>query len=198
MNELAAVKSDGSVLQPIYDTGSGVLEVWMGNWSSDGTWIIYTEIWYGIVDGQIDEINLNIVQIRLSDAYRFYAVSDQVSMLPNWQLMDPDPPVSFVTHCRNILGRQDLTLKWFGMDYGPSGVYGYDIQTRTGTNQSWLDWLSGTQATSSQFTGAPGDTVYFRSRAIDYAANQEAWACLSQRRQVHNALHLVPDWQRDG
>ena len=90
MNELAAVKSDGSVLQPIYDTGSGVLEVRMGNWSSDGTWIIYTEIWYGIVDGQIDEINLNIVQIRLSDAYRFYAVSDQVSMLPNWQLMDPD------------------------------------------------------------------------------------------------------------
>ena len=175
MNEIASVRPDGSDLQPIYDTGPGTMEVWMGNWSSDGTWIIYTQIWYGIDDGQIWEIDTDIVQVRLSDSYRFYSVNDAVSMLPNWQIMDDQAPVSAVRPLPAYSRASGFAVDWWGSDFGVSGVFGYDIQTRTGPAGVWGDWLPATENTAEEFTGTAGDTVYFRSRAIDNAANVETW-----------------------
>jgi uncharacterized repeat protein (TIGR01451 family) len=69
-------------------------------------------------------------------------------------------------------------VNWSGIDPGNSGIQNYDIQYRIG-NSIWADWLVDTSNTSDTWYewsgGEVGETVYFRSRAVDFAQNQEVW-----------------------
>ncbi|MCA9973267.1 MAG: PD40 domain-containing protein [Anaerolineales bacterium] len=70
-----------------------------------------------------------------------------------------------------------LTVRWGGFDPGGTGIQSYDVQYRIGSG-SWQNWLMGIDATGGELRpsgAAAGDTVYFRSRAADYAGNQEPW-----------------------
>ncbi len=73
-----------------------------------------------------------------------------------------------------------LTVSWGGAEPGNSGIQSYDIQYRI-NNGVWTDWLVDTSKTSNAWyalsgSGADvGDTVYFRSRAVDFAQNEEVW-----------------------
>ena len=71
--------------------------------------------------------------------------------------------------------RSPLVIRWGGTDPGGSGIQTYDIQYREAGSGVWNYWLLGTTDTSSVFTGTPGSTYSFRSRATDYAQNIEDW-----------------------
>ncbi len=67
-------------------------------------------------------------------------------------------------------------VTWSGYDVAPpgcapSGIAGYDVQYRI-NGQTWVNWISGTTATSRQFFYAGNDdNVEFRARAVDLAGN---------------------------
>jgi hypothetical protein len=67
------------------------------------------------------------------------------------------------------------TVRWSGSDTGVAGNMTYDIQYRVGGTDNWVDWKIGTTETKASFTGAPGQTVFFRVRGRDDAGNIEAW-----------------------
>ena len=71
-------------------------------------------------------------------------------------------------------------VTWGGYDVAPpgcapSGIAGYDVQYRI-NGQTWVNWLSGTTATSRQFFYAGNDdNVEFRARAVDRAGNLQSF-----------------------
>ncbi len=67
-----------------------------------------------------------------------------------------------------------MILNWSGFD-ALSGVAGYDLQVRAGTDGQWIDLLVNTTATSTTYTVTNDTTYYFRVRARDVAGNVEDW-----------------------
>ncbi len=67
-----------------------------------------------------------------------------------------------------------LLVEWEGDDPGGSGIESYDVAYRTGA-ETWINWQNGVANTHAGFSGTPGSTYYFRSRARDRAQNLEAW-----------------------
>jgi hypothetical protein len=70
-----------------------------------------------------------------------------------------------------------FTVNWSGSDGTGSGILSYDIEYQEDGGQ-WMPWLLGTTQTSSSFTGNPGGTYGFRSRARDVAGNVEAYPAI--------------------
>ncbi len=66
-----------------------------------------------------------------------------------------------------------FTVSWSGSD-ATSGIASYDVQMRDGDG-AWQDWQINTANISATFSGTPGHTYHFRSRAHDQAGNTESW-----------------------
>lgn len=93
-------------------------------------------------------------------------------------LVDGAPPSSTVSAVAAVDG-DTVQVTWRGSDYG-SGVAGYDVWVRAGTDGDWTRWQSATTALSAPFTGQPGQTYTFRSQAIDRAGIREPWRPMPQ------------------
>jgi len=85
--------------------------------------------------------------------------------------LDTTPPTSKVSALPAKSGT-GFSVAWSGTD-ATSGIATYSVQYRKGETGAWTDWQTATQSTTAQFTGAAGDTYYFRSSAIDKAGNVE-------------------------
>ncbi len=71
----------------------------------------------------------------------------------------------------------NFPVQWGGIDPGGSGILSYDVQFRV-NDEPWQSLVSDTYETSASFDpiiANPGDTISFRSRAIDFAGNEEEW-----------------------
>lgn len=88
--------------------------------------------------------------------------------------IDRNAPTSYVISLSQYTTSNSFQVQWTGSDSG-TGIACYDIQYRDGENGIWTDWLTGTSQTSAIFYGQDGHTYYFRSRAKDYAGNQESY-----------------------
>ena len=97
-----------------------------------------------------------------------------------------EPPTSTVHPLPEFTYSPSFTVTWEGQD-NQSGVWHYDVQVRDGVDSEWEYWQHSTTLTSSQFTGAPGHTYYFRSRATDLVGNRGAWP---EESQAHTTLIL--------
>jgi uncharacterized repeat protein (TIGR01451 family) len=82
------------------------------------------------------------------------------------------PPTSSVEPLPPWVETTAFTVTWSGQDAW-SGIATYDVQVRDGAEGTWIDWLTGTTATSGIFTGTHGHTYFFRARARDLAGNWE-------------------------
>jgi uncharacterized repeat protein (TIGR01451 family) len=72
---------------------------------------------------------------------------------------------------------REFDVYWGGYDPGGSGIRDYDVQYRLGAGD-WQNWQNHTEATSGMFEpdlSQAGNALCFRSRAGDYAGNQESW-----------------------
>ena len=104
---------------------------------------------------------------------KFYGlVTDPVSV----SVGDFTPPTSSVAPLSPVQYTTAFPVAWSGTDnVSPPGALVYDIQVRDGPAGAWTPWLTTTALTTALYTGQPGHTYYFRSRAHDQAANIETY-----------------------
>jgi hypothetical protein len=97
-------------------------------------------------------------------------------------IVDRQPPTSTVS-APAIVYSPTFTVTLSGGD-DLSGVAAYTLQYRLGAAAAWTDWLTRTVSANADLTPTfgptqpvalqPGQTVYFRTRAVDLADNWEA------------------------
>ncbi len=97
-------------------------------------------------------------------------------------IVDRQPPTSTVT-APAIVYSPTFTVTLSGND-DLSGLVAYMLQYRLGAGGAWTDWLTRTVSMNADLTPTfgptqplalqPGQTVYFRTRAVDWADNWEA------------------------
>jgi Bacterial SH3 domain. len=67
-----------------------------------------------------------------------------------------------------------LSVAWAAADAG-SGVQSYAVQVRDRSSSTWLNWYTGTTATSGSYVGVPGHAYEFRVAARDFKGNTQPW-----------------------
>jgi len=86
-------------------------------------------------------------------------------------LLDTTPPLSGMRQLPACARSASITVAWGATDEG-CGVAAYDVQYRDGDG-GWIPLATGTEATSTPFTGEDLHTYWFRVRARDLAWNVE-------------------------
>lgn len=87
--------------------------------------------------------------------------------------VDSTPPVSAVHPLPRAQRAPSFTVAWSGTDES-SGLRSFTIQYRADSDP-WQNWLVGVTQQQAVFAGVPGRTYYFRSSAVDWAGNIEAY-----------------------
>jgi len=99
------------------------------------------------------------------------AFSNSVQLL----VLDKTPPSSSVQELQPNILNTTFTVSWHGADNaGGSGIKCFDVQYKEGQGE-WKDWLTGTNLTSSDFTGRMPEFYRFRCRAWDWQGNCEEY-----------------------
>jgi Tol biopolymer transport system component len=185
-NEIAIINADGSDLHTIYDPGelAGYCRqnVLMGAWSADEKWLVCTHWKYVLVEEKYVPYYY-IETMYLGNAEQMQSIPSNVitssgkDMYPDWANLDDDPPISQVHSLPTFSRAAGFMISYSGIDVGPSGVYGYAIQYRMGSDGDWKDLFTGIALTAHDlpFSSSTCDTVYFRTAAIDGASNWEPW-----------------------
>lgn len=175
-NEISTITADGSALycftNAYYDA---YVDAWMGSWSPDGQWLRFSRVEYVVYQNQLYISGAYIEQISAYQGAVQRVGYQGLEMNPDWQTSDVSAPVSRVGALPAFTRATDVTVQWGGVDRDGSGIASYDVQYRSSAEGAWTDWQALTTATSAPFTGEPGATVYFRSRARDRAYNVEPW-----------------------
>jgi len=161
-------------------------DVWMGDWVPNGRFIYYTGLrylWQPVGHGYIpiwEEAEI-ILTCRKEPCYfgaRMASAGTPFNLLPSIQSADAEPPRTAVDPLPTYRRRTPLFVTWSGTDRGPSGIAGYDLQVRSAESDTWQDWLRFTYVIGHSLDLAMSEgvsTLYFRSRGIDQAENEEAW-----------------------
>lgn len=173
-NELATIKADGSDLQIVYDANSDLVDLWMGAWSPLGDRLLFSIVLYVVEDDQLYLADSVLAYRALSGgditAFNIYGIE----MSPDWKSRDTLAPVTIMDPLP-AWGPAEFTVSWHGVDQGPSGVYGYDVQVLDVGHGGWVDWVVKGGITSKEYRGNGGHTYLFRARAYDRAGNIEPW-----------------------
>jgi Tol biopolymer transport system component len=174
-NELASVNANGNGLRSIYDPYSDLVDPRMGSWSPDGNWLLFSRVEYVVYQNQLYLYSTYVERVPAEGGTASRLTTSRYDMAPDWQTADIASPYSRVAKLPQYSRVDNLIVEWDGADVGLSGITGYDVQYRIGTTGVWTDWQTETTAASAAFSGTPGATVYFRSRARDEAGNVETW-----------------------
>jgi hypothetical protein len=99
-----------------------------------------------------------------------------VDSLGTYALFGTDnvPPESQVEPLPGCGPDAPFAVRWSGTDAG-TGVQAYDVQVLEGPDGAWTDWITDTREVEAVFTGELWQTYAFRSRARDWAGNQEPY-----------------------
>jgi hypothetical protein len=148
----------------------------MGSWSPDGRYLIFTDVRYVIVGGQLAYERLSLARVPVSPSaeVRVDFPGAGWNSAPDWQTADLITPTSSVQPLP-AESPGPFTVRWSGSDSGPSGIGSYDVQVKEGAGGAWTDWRLETADTSGSFEGLGGHTYAFRCRARDEAGNLEGW-----------------------
>jgi len=90
-----------------------------------------------------------------------------------WFGIDRTPPSSSASATPSLVYENQFVVSWSGND-NASGIQTYDVQVRVQPDVQWQDWLVNYPDASAIFTGQPGRTYEFRTRAHDIAGNVES------------------------
>jgi hypothetical protein len=178
-NILYTVNSDGSELHAVNTYWGGDNESWMGSWSPDGQWLLYTRLIYDVTGEQLAVRGGYIERIKPDGTSNEVLINSGLDFLPDWQSIDFAAPHSQITPLSSW-SKMHADIEWSGIDDGPAGIASYDVQYRIGAAGSWANWLMGTTSTTASYTDISGQVVYFRVRARDNAGNVEPWSSSAQ------------------
>lgn len=193
-NELGMINADGTGLRVAYDAHRYLTDVWMGSWSPDGEWLLFSHVEYVVQDNQLYFRSTYIERVPATRGSAERLVASGYDMLPDWETTDVSPPQSQVKKLPPYSRAMGCPVHWSGADIGPAGIASYDVQYRVGTTGAWTDWQTGAAATSALFSGPPRAVVYFRSRARDNAGNLEPWPAAEDG----DASTTLYTWQLSG
>ena len=191
--ELAVINVATKHLSTKYDLRTNWADAWMGSWSPDGDWLIYSRVEYGIQDNQLVITRAFIEQKSLTSGSWWRLTTLGVDMLPDCQTADITPPAVSMSHLPPLSHSKDFAVSWSGNDIGPAGIQSYEVQFRDGVGGNWTPWLQNTQEVSAPFGGVPGHTYGFRARAVDRAGNTASWQ--GNQSDVETTLYT---WQVSG
>lgn len=164
---------------------------WMGTWEPDSASFWITKLSYIVhLDGTwtLEFMDINRLCLDNRPGCDSLIPSDRQAINPDRQYADLQTPVSQVAPLPLYSRLSGFELHWFGKEYGPSGLVGFDIQYRREGEEAWQDFWRGTirnpdilpetpnPEEGSQLFSAPDvGKYYFRSRTLDYAGNYESW-----------------------
>ena len=176
---VAAINADGSGFQVFDGSGNYLRDGWMGSWAKNDAAVYMTWVEYGRdSNGQFYILWSDIVRLTVPYGWPNGSVipfqSATYPRHPDAEVADIWPPQSAV-HTLPPLSPATFDVSWSGTDRGVSGISTYDVQYRDGSAGTWTDWLIGTTVLNSTFTGQPGHSYFFRSRAQDRAGYQETY-----------------------
>lgn len=154
---------------------SGQTDAWVGSWAPDSAYVAFTTIsfiqyagtWYWV------EAYLEVAPTDWPNP-PYQLSSAGVDWNPDWRSSDWLPPHSQIHLLPEYSRAPDVTVTWDGMDAGPAGIQGYDVQYRV-NGGAWVEWLSNVYQTSAIYSGSGGQQVDFRVRARDNASNVGVW-----------------------
>jgi len=174
-NELARMNADGSNLVTLWNPGVEK-EAWAGSWSVLNIYIFFSNIDYILYEG-----DYYIYQV---DTYRQTAFSagtgsiflDQYDFYPSACPSDITIPQSQVANLPIYSRAAGFQVSWHAYDPGPAYLFWTRVQYRSGATGEWTTFTGSAEDTgSSTFIALPGQTVYFRSQAEDWAEHFEPW-----------------------
>jgi spore germination protein YaaH len=99
--------------------------------------------------------------------------NELVNVLASKFLTDNNPPKAGIVNLGPAQQNEGFAVSWTGRDDW-NGVQSYGVQVST-DGSPFVDWLTGTTATSSNFAGATGHNYSFRVRATDGIGNVGSW-----------------------
>ena len=175
-NEIVQIKPDGTGLQQISGSGAYLYDIWMNSWLMDSQKILQNGISYFVYDNQLyfNQTALSVLSLNGETSYVIdTSGGSDVSLNYDAQSLDVQAPVSEVQPLPLYSRANGFSVNWIGSDTGLSGFWYTNVQSRIGSAGNWTDWQTYTQPGSETFAGNPGNTVYFRSQALDNAENLE-------------------------
>ncbi len=186
--DLVVSNADGAapvVLLP----GSRTMLWWVGAWTTDSTalWITVLDF-VPLPDGTVRLVRTFVEPHCLNGDSTCYGIpGDLQAMMPDHQALDLIAPTSTVDPLPLYSRLGETLVAWRGQEFGPSGLFGYDIQYRHANDQQWVMWLNGIDDSNplpivpngeqgkATFDAPSTGRYYFRSRAGDNAGNLETW-----------------------
>lgn len=86
--EVATMRADGSGLQPMYDAGQNLVDLWMGAWSPDGAWLLFSRVEYVIYNNELYLLHTYVQRAALTGGPFQPITTSGYDLLPDWQGMD--------------------------------------------------------------------------------------------------------------
>ena len=185
---LGLLSLNSTTVTEIYNSNNDLVDIWMGDWSPDGTWIYFSRLEYVVQNNQLYVKNSWIERIPIAGGLPQRLMGNTgFDLEPNLEKRDLIPPVSKIEPLVPYLRWNELPLPKLNIsasDDGGSGiasdgdnpiqpaVLGYTVQYRKEQNGTWTDWYSTSQIPF--FSLQPGVTYYFRSVAKDWEGNIES------------------------
>ncbi len=169
-NELAVINADGTGVQTVYDPSQDLVDAWLGSWSPDGEWLLFSRVEYVIHDDELYLWSTEIERIRIGNWWAESVIASGYDLLPDWQTMDASPPYARVHPLPPLSRAPGFSVQWSGTDVGLAELMNYDVQFRDEA-EPWTDWFTEVATTSAVFAGEPGHTCAFRVRGRDHAYN---------------------------
>ena len=161
----------------VHDPRQPLVDAWIGSWSPDGEWLVYSRLEYVVQNNQLVLDRAWLERVRWGGSAVTRVSSSGFDMEPNWQTTDVSPPNATLAplprYIQTSTGHIDLA--WSGQDAGPAGLRYFELHAKRNNAGAWQEVIV-TPETRYSYAGTLGDTYAFRVRAIDHAYNKSPWS----------------------
>lgn len=183
-NEIIIIRPDGTDLTKLAWSGGYLHDVWFSSWTPSQKFIS-TFVTYVVIDGNLYINDTHPGFLSLDGNAESFGNPMGPDMNHSAESTDIVPPVSSIQPLPLYSRAAGFWVNWAAQsDFDEStGLQLVTVQTRSGLSGNWETWkFSGypsgphTVFESELYTtGSPGETIYFRSQAVDGADNYESW-----------------------
>lgn len=176
-NWLIIVNVNTGEARPVLDPGQEYVDMWMGDWSPDGTKLLFTRVEYQVSGNQLQIKNTFIEEVSwLGGQPTRIETGSNTDRNPSVQKRtDFTPPTAQIKNLPEYMhGTQaPMPIAVDVLDEGASGTSAdlAELQARKSDSANWVAF----ENTSSQLMNWIGSKVFFRIRARDHEGNWSAW-----------------------